>query len=126
MQNIGVFGHLMMPAAPGKGLAGEDKRAKGEDKRAKSQIVAEAAPARAPAPAEADEVGAAFKLKKDAAGSFADKESQAAQPPDLIQPSVRTKFADSAYWSGNVITDQKGMAQVEFNMPESARVPPRW
>ena len=112
MQNIGVFGHLMMPAAAGKGLAGEDKRAK-------SQILAEAAPARAPAPAEADEVGAAFKLKKDARDSFADKESQAAQPPDFIQPSVRTKFADSAYWSGSVITDQKGMARVEFSMPEN-------
>jgi uncharacterized protein YfaS (alpha-2-macroglobulin family) len=112
MQNIGVFGHLMMPAASGKGLAGEDKRAK-------SQIVAEAAPARAPAPAEADEVGAAFKLKKDAPDSFADKESRATQAPDFIQPSVRTKFADSAYWSGSIITDQKGMAEVEFSMPEN-------
>jgi uncharacterized protein YfaS (alpha-2-macroglobulin family) len=112
MQNIGVFGHLMMPAASGKGLAGEDKRAK-------SQIVAEGAPARAPAPAEADEVGAAFKLKRDAPDSLADKESRATQPQDFIQPSVRTKFADSAYWSGSVTTDQKGMAQVEFSMPEN-------
>jgi uncharacterized protein YfaS (alpha-2-macroglobulin family) len=106
MQNIGVFGHLMMPAASGKGLAGEDKRAK-------SQIVAEAAPA------EADEVGAAFKLKRDAPDSLADQESRATQPPDFIQPSVRTKFADTAYWSGSVITDQKGMAEVEFSMPEN-------
>ena len=112
MQNIGVFGHLMMPAAPGKGLAGEDKRAK-------SQMVAEGAPARAPAPAETDEVGAAVQLKRDAPGSLADKESQTAPPPDLIQPVVRTQFADTAYWSGSVTTDQKGMADIEFSMPEN-------
>ncbi|MGD9225351.1 MAG: MG2 domain-containing protein [Desulfobacterales bacterium] len=111
MQNIGVFGHLMLPAAPGKGLAGEDKRAK-------SQIVAESA-ARAPAPAEADEVGAAVKLKKDAPDSFADKEGRVTQPQEFIQPGVRTKFADTAFWSGSVITDQKGMAAVEFDMPEN-------
>jgi len=111
MQNIGVFGHLMTPAAPGKGFAGEDKRAK-------SQIVAESA-AGAPAPAEADEVGATFKLKKDAPDSLADQEGLAAQPQDLVQPGVRTKFADTAYWSGSVITDQQGMAAVEFSMPEN-------
>ena len=111
MQNIGVFGHLMTPEDPGKSLSGEDKRAK-------SQMMAESA-ARAPEPAEADEVGAAFKLKKDAPDGFADQESEAPQPPGLIQPGVRTKFADTAYWSGSIITDEKGTAGVEFSMPEN-------
>jgi hypothetical protein len=108
MKNIGVFGHLMMPDTPGKEqIAGEAK--------ARSQVVAEAGAARAPAPAEADESGPAFQLKKDAA----DRESQAAKPEDLVQPSVRTQFADTAFWSAGITTDSKGMAAVEFNMPEN-------
>ncbi len=112
MKNIGVFGHLMMPDTPGKEqTAGEAK--------ARSQVVAEAGAARAPAPAEADESGLTFQLKKDAAGRFADRESGAATPEDLVQPEVRTQFADTAFWSAGITTDSRGMAAVEFNMPEN-------
>ncbi len=99
MKNIGVFGHLMMPDSPAK------EQSAGEAK-ARSQVVAEAGAARAPAPAEADESGPAFQLKKDAA----DRESQAAKPEDLVQPGVRTQFADTAFWSAGITTDSKGMA----------------
>jgi uncharacterized protein YfaS (alpha-2-macroglobulin family) len=112
MKNIGVFGHLMLPDAAGKELATEEKRAR-------SQVVTEAGAARAPAPAEADESGSAFQLKKDAIDRFADRESQAAKPEDLVQPSVRTQFADTAFWSASVTTDHRGMADVEFSMPEN-------
>jgi hypothetical protein len=112
MKNIGVFGHLMIPGTPGKEqVAGEAK--------ARSQVVAEAGAARAPAPAEADESSPAFQLKKDVADRFADRESQAGQPEDLVQPGVRTQFADTAFWSGSITTDSKGMAAVEFDMPEN-------
>ena len=110
MKNIGVFGHLMMPAAPGKGPAIEEKKAR-------SQVVAEAGAA--PAPAESTEADAAFKLKKDETGQWADKESHADLTRVLIQPGVRTRFADTAFWSGSVTTDRMGMANVEFNMPEN-------
>jgi uncharacterized protein YfaS (alpha-2-macroglobulin family) len=108
MKNIGVFGHLMTPDTPGKEqVAGEVK--------AKSQAVAEAGAARAPAPAMADESSPAFQLKKDTA----DRESPAAKPEDLVQPAVRTQFADTAFWSASITTDARGMAAVEFNMPEN-------
>lgn len=112
MQNIGVFGHLMMPDASGK-------QSIEEEKRAGSRVLAEAGAARAPAPAESGETDAAFKLKKDAAGQAGDRESQAEQPPDLVQPGIRSEFADTAFWSGNVTTDRTGMAEVEFKMPEN-------
>ena len=108
MQNIGVFGHLTMPDTPAKEqIAGEAK--------ARSQVVAEAGAAGAPAPDEADESGPAFQLKKDAA----DREGPAAKPEDLVQPGVRTQFADTAFWSASITTDSRGMAAVEFNMPEN-------
>ncbi len=112
MRNIGVFGHLMMPEASGKGLAGDEKRAK-------SRVAADAALARPSAPGETEEAGVAFKLKKNGIGGLDDKESQTARSQDLVQPTVRTKFADTAYWSGSITTDQKGMADVEFTMPEN-------
>ena len=112
MKNIGVFGHLMIPTAPGKGQAPEAKKAR-------SRVAAEAGAVQAPAPAAADESGPAFQLKKDAADQLRDKERQARKPEDLVQPSVRTQFADTAFWSGSITTDPMGKAAVEFSMPEN-------
>jgi hypothetical protein len=112
MKNIGAFGHLMVPTAPGK----EQNL---EAKKARSKVVAEAGAARAPSPAEADESSPAVQLKKDAADRFGDRESQAGKPEDLVQPGVRTQFADTAFWSGSITTDAKGKADVEFSMPEN-------
>ena len=37
----------------------------------------------------------------------------------LVQPTVRTNFADTALWVGAVTTDENGMAQVSLTMPEN-------
>ena len=37
----------------------------------------------------------------------------------LVQPTVRTKFADAAYWAADVKTDSDGMAYVSLDMPEN-------
>jgi len=44
---------------------------------------------------------------------------EADTPEDLVQPAVRTKFADTAFWSGSILTDGSGMAEVDFTMPEN-------
>ena len=110
MKNIGIFGNLLMPDDSGK-------KPIEEAKSAGSQVLAEAGAARAPA--MAGETDAAFKLKKDAAGQLGDRESQADQSAELIQPNIRSEFADTAFWSANVTTDRMGMAEVEFKMPEN-------
>ena len=110
MKNIGVFGHMMTPAEPGEETALDE---------IKSQGVAEAGAARAPAPAESAETDAAFRLKKDEAGRPAGEEDAGTPPPDLVQPALRTQFADTAFWSAHVTTDRSGMAAVEFKMPEN-------
>ncbi|MBI2825758.1 MAG: alpha-2-macroglobulin [Planctomycetia bacterium] len=36
-----------------------------------------------------------------------------------VQPTVRTNFADTAYWAGSITTDAAGTATVRFKMPEN-------
>ena len=37
----------------------------------------------------------------------------------MVQPTVRTKFADTALWVGNLTTNNDGMAEVSLDMPEN-------
>ena len=39
--------------------------------------------------------------------------------PELVQPDVRTEFVDTAFWAAGVTTDKKGLARVDFKMPEN-------
>ncbi|QDU38879.1 MG2 domain protein [Maioricimonas rarisocia] len=38
---------------------------------------------------------------------------------EMVQPTVRTRFADTAFWKGNLTTNRKGIARVNFDMPEN-------
>jgi len=38
---------------------------------------------------------------------------------NLVQPTIRSNFADTAFWSAAISTDENGNAQVKFPMPES-------
>ncbi len=37
----------------------------------------------------------------------------------MVEPTIRTEFADTALWAGDLATDQDGLAQVELKMPEN-------
>src|SRR5205814_291052 len=39
--------------------------------------------------------------------------------PPLVQPTVRTKFADTALWVGALATNESGEAEVSLDMPEN-------
>jgi len=39
--------------------------------------------------------------------------------PTVVQPTVRSEFADTAFWIASLKTDAKGEAEVEFKMPEN-------
>lgn len=63
------------------------------------------------APGEADFFAAnAESAKADGVGG-------AAQP--LVQPKVRSNFADTALWVGNLKTNANGVAEIELDMPEN-------
>ena len=105
MQPIGIFGNLILTD-----MAGKDPLVK--LKKARSQMALEAGAARAPALAEA-----AFEGKADETDRLADKEASA--DGSLVQPAVRSKFADTAFWSANVTTNAQGTAEITFKMPEN-------
>jgi uncharacterized protein YfaS (alpha-2-macroglobulin family) len=118
MGNIGVFGHLMFQDSA-------DKEGHKTDR-----IVAEGAPRSARAPSAAGLKLAAKPSMPQAAEaeSLADDnksldETKAAGVPggsaDLIKPVVRTQFADTAFWSGSINTDNSGMAEVKFTLPQN-------
>ncbi|HEY4761793.1 MAG TPA: MG2 domain-containing protein [Thermoguttaceae bacterium] len=56
----------------------------------------------------------AFKAK----GEAEDKSGGGGGAP-LVQPTVRTKFADTALWIGALTTEKDGTAEVSLNMPEN-------
>ncbi|WP_425614362.1 alpha-2-macroglobulin [Anatilimnocola sp. NA78] len=37
----------------------------------------------------------------------------------LVEPSIRTKFADTAYWNAAITTGKDGTAEVDIDMPEN-------
>ncbi|MEW6087177.1 MAG: MG2 domain-containing protein [bacterium] len=47
------------------------------------------------------------------------KEDQTEPETEVIQPSVRKQFADTAFWTASLMTNEDGTAEVEFNMPEN-------
>jgi len=49
------------------------------------------------------------------------KEAKAEDPgaPPMKEPTVRTKFADTAFWAAAIETDADGCAEVSFAMPEN-------
>ncbi len=48
-----------------------------------------------------------------------EKQNAGAASAGLQEPSVRSNFADTAYWSGKIETDKTGVAEIEFDMPEN-------
>ncbi len=39
--------------------------------------------------------------------------------PEMIEPTIRSNFADTAFWAGSLTTDAEGFAEVKFDMPEN-------
>jgi uncharacterized protein YfaS (alpha-2-macroglobulin family) len=37
----------------------------------------------------------------------------------VVEPTVRSKFADTAYWNGSITTDEHGLAKIDLTMPEN-------
>ncbi|HEV7282752.1 MAG TPA: MG2 domain-containing protein [Pirellulaceae bacterium] len=52
-------------------------------------------------------------------GVVATNSAAQGQPGPMVQPTVRTNFADLALWRGSVTTDATGVAEVELDMPEN-------
>ena len=62
---------------------------------------------------------AAEGMEMDAAEGFADDDAGGAGAGELVEPAVRSEFADTAYWKGDITTNDEGVADITLNMPEN-------
>ena len=107
MQNLGVFGHLTADE-PGVAQRNAPVRMMMERSRAVDSFADDAAMA---APAMELAAGAAPMAK-----AAADKD---AGGENLVEPTIRKEFADTAYWNALVTPDENGKAVIRFPMPEN-------
>ena len=63
------------------------------------------------APMRAPGMASGFMMKSGATGPGGGQQT--------VQPTVRTEFADTAFWIATLNTDEEGRAEVEFKMPEN-------
>lgn len=119
MADLGAFGGMMEGEGFGGGGGGILQMRTATRGRANRALSSNAAPGFAPAaPMEA---AAKSELSRDgleADKRVADREAGAGGA-DLQAPTVRSNFADTAYWAGAITTDKSGLAEVSFKMPES-------
>ncbi len=99
MQRLGVFGDVIPPKLGGKdrfGLARSDRSGR-----------------RRPVP------GAIPMMPLAAAAEQANDGESGAGAERLVTPAVRENFADTACWVASLQTDESGIAEVSFPMPDS-------
>jgi len=131
MGNLGVFGHVLAQTGAdveqettlGYRGGANGTRMKGLAKgRALRKAGAPAAPmemaAAAPASAEKADALAGAARGYDKKAKRRDRAPAAGAGVD-VQPVVRTKFADTAFWAGALLTDKNGMLKVDLKMPEN-------
>jgi len=63
--------------------------------------------------------GAMAAAPVDALGAAADDGAANAGGADLVEPTVRSEFADTALWAGAVETDADGRAILDLTLPEN-------
>ena len=59
-----------------------------------------------------------METKAAAAAPMAEEEANGGGA-ETAEPTVRKNFADTAFWTGSLMTDQQGTAMVRLKMPEN-------
>ena len=77
------------------------------------------APAMAPMSAARAGVGGDAAMAKGEASFEAAGEGEGGAGGGMLMPTIRSNFADTAFWAGAITTDPTGLAEVRFKMPES-------
>ena len=119
MGNLGIFGDLIVEE---RGDASDRTRslsqalpsAPAAGRKSKGDVASFAMNAVAPE-MEAMAMDAAAPMSRHAAGAG----GGAGSGTPLVEATVRTKFADTAFWAATVETDAEGMAEIDLTMPEN-------
>lgn len=116
MRNLGIFGHTVVEEMLGAQQSGQRVARRGQISTA-SKYAGRDLPM-----AEAASEAPGFGGFGDGDKFDADEESDdsgSAGNEDVVQPTVRTNFADTAFWAASITTDEDGRATVRFPMPEN-------
>ncbi|MDP6545580.1 MAG: MG2 domain-containing protein [Phycisphaerae bacterium] len=119
MSFLGVFGHSVA-SEPGPG--GMDDNAVVADAAAGGEMESSnGLRARGAAFGKGMAQGApAAKMKSTGSKRRSDKDDGGGgQGPKMVEPTVRTKFADTAFWASALTTGKDGFAEIELTMPEN-------
>lgn len=119
MATIGVFGGTVADDAEVLGLDGRRRSGVALGGMADAASAVPAAPMAASAPTNGAPMSYAAapaerKRKSDVAKSAAEP-----GPQQVVQPTVRSNFADTALWIGALETDSDGIAVAKLDMPEN-------
>ncbi|AMV17976.1 alpha-2-macroglobulin family protein [Planctomyces sp. SH-PL14] len=118
MQDLGAFGGLVVEAEVAQRGAGATKMQAARGRRFSlggEMMEGAAAP---PAPASAAPM-AADALMAKSSGAAPGGPAGGDGGAEMVQPTVRTNFADSAFWKGDITTGADGIAEVALTMPEN-------
>jgi len=124
MSFLGIFGHSVADE-PGPGSKDKEKFA--SSGRARRGGLGGAMDAAAESANGAAAPGAPSMAKASKQANGRDDRAQQAQGqgkgggpgPQMVQPTVRTKFADTAFWAAALNTGKDGFAEIELTMPEN-------
>jgi alpha-2-macroglobulin len=118
MRNIGVFGHLMVQdAVPGPGA--DEGSIDAEETLESNQESALAEPRAVAKTMALEDTATGRSREMDSSRRKQKPTDRPAKSGDPTIPLVRTKFADTAFWTGAIRTDSAGMAEVAFPMPQN-------
>jgi alpha-2-macroglobulin len=117
MAALGVFGHMLMAGGGGQGEMLEGQERGASRTRGNSREIAKSAAA--PSAADGAAPGGFGLGAKKSRKSKEDSINGAGGKQPEVQPTVRTKFADTALWVASLITGKDGIAEVDITMPEN-------
>jgi len=112
---LGIFGYSVADE-PGPGAPAEATQRKLAGGRGGAEFAAGEAEGVPPAPAAAP---LAKGLARRADAAKAKDEGGAPGAAPMVQPTIRTKFADTAFWAAALKTGKDGFAEIELTMPEN-------
>ncbi|WP_168205137.1 alpha-2-macroglobulin family protein [Bythopirellula goksoeyrii] len=111
MGNLGIFGESIVDEIQEGGTEQLSVRSKSRTPLMLGVQFEAMSMAAAPMPDSGGEYGDPI-LSKSA-------DESAGEAPDLVEPTLRQNFADTAFWQATLETNAEGIAQVEFPMPEN-------
>ncbi|MCA9056471.1 MAG: alpha-2-macroglobulin, partial [Planctomycetaceae bacterium] len=112
MQNLGAFGDLAADTRQ-KNEFGDGALPQRALMKSGAMMRGYAAPASAAAPMMEMAADAAFE------GGAVGGAGELGDSPQLVQPTIRSSFADTAFWNAALTTNKRGIAKVSFDMPEN-------